>query len=48
VSIGVITHPLDDALRTFYAKRGFHDLPFDSGRAMIVRMIDLRASGITA
>ena len=45
-SIGVITHPLDEAVRAFYAKHGFEDLPFDPRRAMIVRMSDLRKSGI--
>jgi predicted N-acetyltransferase YhbS len=43
-STGVITHPLDDAIRTFYGRWGFQDLPFDPRRAMIVRMADLRAS----
>jgi GNAT superfamily N-acetyltransferase len=46
-SIGVITHPLDDGVRTFYAKWGFQDLPFDPRRAMLVRMVDLRKSGVT-
>lgn len=41
-SIGVITHPLDDGVRGFYARWGFQDLPFDPRHAMIVRMIDLR------
>ncbi len=45
-SIGVITHPLDDGVRGFYAKWGFEDLPFDPRRAMIVRMVDLRKSGL--
>jgi GNAT superfamily N-acetyltransferase len=45
-SFGVITHPLDDDVRAFYAKWGFQDLPFDPRRAMIVRMVDLEASGI--
>lgn len=45
-SVGVITHPLDDGVRAFYSKWGFQDLPFDTRRAMIVRMVDLRASGI--
>jgi len=45
-SVGVITHPLDDALRGFYAKRGFEDLPLDPRRAMIVRTVDLRRSGL--
>jgi predicted N-acetyltransferase YhbS len=44
-SIGVITHPLDDQLRTLYAKWGFEDLPFDPHRAMIVRIVDLRVNG---
>jgi GNAT superfamily N-acetyltransferase len=41
-SIGVITHPLDDDVRRFYAKWGFQDLPFDPRRALMVRMVDLR------
>lgn len=45
-SVGVITHPLDDSVRSFYSKWGFQDLPFDPRRAMIVRMVDLRKSGI--
>jgi GNAT superfamily N-acetyltransferase len=44
-SIGVITHPLDDQLRSLYAKWGFEDLPFDPHRAMIVRMVDLKVNG---
>lgn len=47
-SIGVITHPLDDGVRAFYAKYGFEDLPFDPRRAMIVRMTDLKKSGLGA
>lgn len=43
-SFGVITHPLDDPTRGFYARRGFQDLPFDPRRAMIVRMVDLERS----
>jgi GNAT superfamily N-acetyltransferase len=45
-SWGVITHPLDDGVRTFYARYGFQDLPFDPRRAMVVRMADLARSGI--
>ena len=41
-AMGVITHPLDDGVRAFYAKWGFQDLPYDPRRAMIVRMADLR------
>jgi len=44
-SFGVITHPLDEGVRAFYARWGFEDLPFDSQRAMIVRMADLEKSG---
>lgn len=43
-SMGVITHPLDDGVRGFYARWGFQDLPFDQRRAMMVRMIDLQKS----
>ena len=43
-SLGVITHPLDDGVRGFYARWGFQDLPFDPRRAMFVRMADLRMS----
>ena len=39
--VGVITHPLDDDVRRFHARRGFQDLPFDPRRAMMVRRIDL-------
>ena len=41
-AMAVITHPLDDSVRGFYTKQGFQDLPFDSRRAMIVRMQDLQ------
>jgi GNAT superfamily N-acetyltransferase len=41
--MGVITHPLDEALRGFYARWGFQELPFDPRRAMIVRMIDVKS-----
>lgn len=40
--MGVVTHPLDEALRGFYARWGFQDIPFDPRRAMIVRMVDLK------
>ncbi len=42
---GIITHPLDDAIRAFYGRFGFVDLPGDPRRAMIVRIADLEASG---
>ena len=45
LNMGVITHPLDDDLRHFYARWGFEDLPHDPMRAMIVRMKDLRQNG---
>ena len=38
---GVVTHPLDDNVRGFYAAWGFQDLPFDPRRAMMVRMVEL-------
>jgi len=38
---GLFTHPADDAVRHFYARWGFCDLPFDPRRAMIVRIEDL-------
>jgi predicted N-acetyltransferase YhbS len=47
-SFGVLTHPLDDALREFYRRFGFEDLPFDPGRAMIVRIADLEKNGFSA
>jgi GNAT superfamily N-acetyltransferase len=43
-SAGIITHPLDDGVRAFYARWGFQDLPFDPRRAMMVRMDDLDRS----
>ncbi len=41
---GVVTHPVDQAARSFYARWGFQDLPFDPKGAMIVRMVDLERS----
>ncbi|RYC29699.1 GNAT family N-acetyltransferase [Lichenibacterium minor] len=46
-SAGVLTHPLDDGVRRFYARGGFAELPHDPRRAMFVRMVDLRASLMT-
>ncbi len=43
-STGVITHPLDDGVRGFYARWGFQTLRFDPRRAMMARMEDLRRS----
>jgi len=43
---GVITHPLDDSVRAFYAGFGFVDLPGDPKASMAVRIIDLQASGL--
>lgn len=45
-SWGVLTHPIDDAIRAFYARHGFQDLPFDPRGAMAVRIVDLERSGI--
>jgi predicted N-acetyltransferase YhbS len=44
----VLTHPLDGGLRDFYRRFGFEDLPFDPGRAMVVRIIDLERNGFSA
>jgi predicted N-acetyltransferase YhbS len=41
----VLTHPLDDGVRDFYRAFGFEDLPFDPGRSMAVRIIDLERNG---
>lgn len=41
-SLGVITHPLEDDVRAFYAKWGFQDLPKDPKKSMMVRMHELR------
>ena len=46
-SFAVVTQPIDDSVRAFYARWGFADLPFDPKRAMIVRMADLEKSGFT-
>ena len=45
-SFDVITHPIDDQVRAFYARWGFQNLPFDPRRAMIVRMVDLERSSV--
>lgn len=42
---GVLTHPLDDGVRAFYQRFGFEELPFDPGRSMIVRLVDLEKNG---
>ncbi|MDX8439822.1 GNAT family N-acetyltransferase [Mesorhizobium australafricanum] len=42
---GILTHPLDEAVRDFYRSFDFEDLPFDPKRSMIVRIADLRESG---
>ncbi len=47
-SFAVITHPIDDTVRRFYARWGFRELPFDPRRAMFVRMVDLARSLTTA
>ncbi len=40
--VGIVTHPLDDGLRGFYARWGFRDLLADPRLAMFVRMADRR------
>ena len=47
-SWGVITHPIDDGVRSFYARYGFQELPFDLRRAMAVHMADLERSNLLA
>jgi GNAT superfamily N-acetyltransferase len=47
-SFGVLTHPIDEEVRRFYRRWGFEDVPFDRGRSMIVRMVDLEKSGFVA
>jgi len=42
----VLTHPLDDGVRTFYRSFGFEELPFDPERSMAVRIKDLEYNGI--
>src|ERR1035441_8702286 len=41
-SVGILTHPLDDSVRQFYARWGFEGLPFDPHRGMLLRMIDVK------
>ena len=41
----VITHPLDEEVRSFYGKFGFRELPFDPRRTMAVRIVDLERAG---
>ncbi len=42
---GVLTHPIDDGVRSFYTRFGFEPLPFDPARSMIVRIKDLERNG---
>jgi predicted N-acetyltransferase YhbS len=42
---GVVVHPLDDDLRTFYGRFGFRDMPFYPSAGMIVRIRDLEQNG---
>ncbi len=39
--MAILTHPIDDQVRGFYARWGFQNLPFDPRRAMIVRISEL-------
>ncbi len=41
-SAGVVTHPIDDTVRGFYAKWSFAELPHDPKRALMARMSDIR------
>jgi GNAT superfamily N-acetyltransferase len=47
-SYAVITHPLDDQVRAFYARFNFKDLPGDPKRAMFVRVSELAAAGFAS
>ena len=47
-SFGVITQPIDDSVRAFCRRWVFQDLSGDPRGAMIVRIVDLEAGGITA
>jgi hypothetical protein len=42
---GVVTHPIDDRVRTCYGLFGFEELSFDPRRSMIVRIVDLEGNG---
>jgi predicted N-acetyltransferase YhbS len=41
----LLTQPLDDGVRAFHQSFGFEDLPFDPGRSMVVRIVDLERNG---
>lgn len=41
----VLTHPLDDQVRSFYRRYGFENLPFDPSASMAVRIVDLQRNG---
>ena len=45
---GVLTHPLDDEVRSFYQGFGFEEPPYDPRRSMIVRIKDLVRNGFDA
>jgi len=38
----IITHPLDDSVRAFYAQHGFVDTAFDPDGSMIVRLSEIK------
>lgn len=42
----ILTHPLDDSVRAFYARFGFEELPGDPLRSTAVRIVDLERNGI--
>ena len=44
-SFSVITHPIDDSVRAFDRRWGFRDLPSDPLGAMVVRNVNVEASG---
>lgn len=45
---GMVTHPIDEQARAFYASHDFMTLDADPKRPMFARISDMRGSGITA
>jgi len=45
---GVLTHPIDDGVRTFYSRFGFESLPYDPKHSMIVRITDVIHNGFSS
>ena len=45
---GMVTHPIDEQARAFYASHDFTTLSADPKRPMFARIADMRGSGITS